>query len=194
MLMGKKLLIALLVIMLCLRATDIYITYLITPDLSQEWNPLVSFFGHSWGGLLAVQIVLFMVAAFCAHKSVYHDAFSCYPIGFNYREFVYFHFNERTDPPRRWIAKFFKFPKVNRVSLTRHFAFICFVYFSTFISVSIFAIVNNSLIYYEMPAYMEFVYRYSNAYILGVFVVSIFINAQIYFYIGYSRYKRAGKF
>ncbi len=185
---NRKLLFTVLALMLFLRAGDIYITYKITPDLSQEWNPLVSIFGHSWQGLLSVQVVLFSVAAFCVYYSIYNNAFTAYTKGLSYGKFVYFHFNGKIDPPMQWLAKFFKLPQFDSESLSKHFAFICFVYFSTFMTVSLFAIFNNILVYMQVEPYLEFVHKYSNIYILSTFVLSIFINAQIYFYWGYRRY------
>ena len=175
--------------MLALRVGDVYITYLITPDLYQEWNPLVSFFGHSWSGLIFAQVVLYLVAVFCAFYSFSKNAFPSYKKGLRYGEFVYFHFNGTVDPPKKWLAKFLKLPEFNSDSLSKHFAFLCFLYFSTFITISIFAILNNILIYAEHGPYIEFVHYYSNMYILGVIVISIIINAQVYFFWGYSRYK-----
>ncbi len=185
----RNILITALVLMLLLRVGDIYITYLVTPDLSQEWNPLISFFGHSWLGLLIAQVALYLIAVFCVYYSISKNAFSSYKKGLRYSEFVYYHFNGKIDPPKQWVAKFFKLPKFSSDSLVKHFAFICFIYSATFITASLFAVLNNILIYVEFDSYIRFVYRYSNMYILGIFILSIFINAQIYFYWGYSRYK-----
>lgn len=45
--------------LLCLtRIGDIAMTYLVTPDLARETNPLVSLFGQGWISVIAVQIVL----------------------------------------------------------------------------------------------------------------------------------------
>ena len=40
------------------RVADIYTTYLSTPDLKTEANPLVSKFGLGWTGLLIAQVIL----------------------------------------------------------------------------------------------------------------------------------------
>ncbi len=185
----RKIFITILVLILLLRVSDIYITYLVTPDLSQEWNPLVSFFGHSWSGLLLIQVVLYLIAAYCAYYSISKNAFSSYKKGLRYGDFVYYHFNGKIDPPNQWLIKFLKLPQFNFVSLSKHFAFLCFVYFASFITVSLFAILNNILVYIEVKPYIKFVHNYSNIYILCIFILSIFINAQLYFYWGYSRYK-----
>lgn len=46
------------VLFLLSRAADAGATYLVTPDLRHETNPLVSVFGAGWGGLVVVQVVL----------------------------------------------------------------------------------------------------------------------------------------
>ncbi len=40
------------------RAADAGATYMVTPDLRHETNPIVSVLGAGWGGLLVVQVVL----------------------------------------------------------------------------------------------------------------------------------------
>ena len=185
----RQALIALLLLMFLLRSADCYITYLITPDLDQEWNPIVSIFGQSWPGLLLAQLILYVTAGSAAYYSLSHNTFLSYRDGLHYREFVYYHFNGRLDPAKKWISGFFGIPDIKSGSLAKHVAFLCFLYASTFITISIFAIVNNVLILLQIEPYMYFVDRYGNSYILSMFVLSIFINAQLYFYWGYRRYK-----
>ena len=74
-------------------------------------------------------------------------------------------------------------------SLKKHFAFLCFVYALTFITISLFAIGNNILILSEVNWYISVVQQFGSAYILTVYLLSIFINAQVYFYWAYRRYK-----
>ncbi|UCG61685.1 MAG: hypothetical protein JSV52_15470 [Candidatus Zixiibacteriota bacterium] len=49
----------LLTVLLCVtRLSDIYTTFVVTPDLVRETNPIVSMFGQGWTWLIGVQIVL----------------------------------------------------------------------------------------------------------------------------------------
>ena len=59
------------------RVYDGYTTYLYTPDLSKEANPLVSLLGLGWGSMIITQILLVSLLICCLYYYLnnYNTAF-----------------------------------------------------------------------------------------------------------------------
>lgn len=64
--MNKKIYI-LSVVYFALTFLDIFITYLSTPDLTFEGNPLVTVFHLGWGALILVNLIGFLIYVFCCY-------------------------------------------------------------------------------------------------------------------------------
>lgn len=186
---GKSIYLFLLVSLLLLRITDLYITYQITPDLSEEWNPLVSKLGLGWSGLMVTQIILVLVALIAYQR--FANRIQC-PVdkpGLNIAQFVFYYFNGRDLDTRSWFKCFFKLP--SKYYLKVNGAFIGFVVVASFISSSVFAILHNLLVLYGVNAYLDFVYDYNSTYVLFVFVFLVTLSANIFFLLEFRQYRLA---
>ena len=58
---------------------DLYATWLRTPDLAREMNPLTRFLGVSWTTVLLQQVVLTIVTLWFVHRSLVPDRSFCPP-------------------------------------------------------------------------------------------------------------------
>ena len=56
--MNTKQYITAITYIILLRITDLGLTFIYTPDLRYEWNPIVSVFNYSWIGMLITQILI----------------------------------------------------------------------------------------------------------------------------------------
>lgn len=175
------------IFLILLRTTDLYITYLITPDLSQELNPLISKLALGWSGFLPVQFLLILLALLGYQR--FSSRLHC-PVnrpGLGLVKFVYYYFNQREPDTRIWIKGFFRLP--DKYYLKANGAFIGFVVFAGFIFVSLFAILHNLLILAGVDSYLEFVINFSRPYMISVYVLLVLISANIFFLMEYRRYR-----
>jgi hypothetical protein len=71
------------------RSIDVYATYLHTPDLKKESNPLVTIFGLSWLPLLVVIGVLVSYVIYAYYKSIFKP-FRLFPPekGYSFSHFI----------------------------------------------------------------------------------------------------------
>lgn len=65
--MKKKIFIILTVSYFLITAADLLLTFLATPDLSMEGNPLVLYMEMDWFGLIAVNVITFIIYLIMAH-------------------------------------------------------------------------------------------------------------------------------
>lgn len=77
------------VLFLLSRATDAGATYMVTPDLRHETNPIVSVLGAGWVGLLLVQVALSALVIWLTYWDLFGSR-SPYPRqrGLGFREFA----------------------------------------------------------------------------------------------------------
>ena len=71
----------LIVLFLLSRAADAAATYMVTPDLRHETNPIVSVFGEGWAGLLVAQIVLSALVIGLTHWDLFRSRLPYPPQG-----------------------------------------------------------------------------------------------------------------
>ena len=71
------------------RAADAGGTYMVTPDLRHETNPIVSVLGAGWGGLLVVQVALSALVIWLTYWDLFGSRLP-YPTqrGLGFREFA----------------------------------------------------------------------------------------------------------
>jgi hypothetical protein len=183
--MGYIVVIAILVL---LRSIDLYITYRITPDLTLEWNPLVSSLHFGWKELIITQLVFVLLGVLAFQR--YATRIRC-PVdkpGLGIVQFVYFYFNRHEADIQNWMKSFFKFP--NKYYLRINGAFIGFVVVCSFILASAFAIAHNLLILYAVDAYLDFVYNYNNQYMVSVWALIVILGANLFFVLEYREYRK----
>lgn len=169
-----------------LRFLDLYITYIYTPDLESEWNPLVSIFGVSWTGFIITQILI--VAAVSALMFFY---FSRKPPviedkNLSFNDFIYVYFFGRLRP---WPHRMFSVPKNWR----RHLEFNGFLFFVVTTAISILAIANNLMLVSNVSIYTEFVGKHYSIMFPAGFAVLTVITVFLFFGREYRKYKSAVK-
>ncbi len=126
------------------RCWDITATYIITPDLEKETNPMVSIFGQGWMTVIIFQIILVSVVITLNYYSLFKTKNS-YPSqkGYSYKEFItYYYFGEK----RNLIKIVYKFPK-NKSTLIKALGYIlprALIVISVFVSLSSTLLIINS--------------------------------------------------
>lgn len=91
------------------RSYDAYCTNQLTPDLSNESNPLVSILGMTWTPLLITIGLLTIYSIYAYYISVFKPK-NLFPAekGYNFSEFIAYTYLGRKD---NWTVIFYKFPK-----------------------------------------------------------------------------------
>jgi hypothetical protein len=172
---------------LALRFLDLYFTYRYTPNLTNEWNPIVSLFNMSWPGFIVIQfcIVIFvsLLMFFYFNRETVEDIQN--DLSFN--DFVYFYFFGKLRP---WPHRIFSVP----TNLKRHLVFDGFVFMVVTITVSIFAIIHNLLLVERVELYIGFVSRYHKIYFPICFILPTLISAYLFFGNEYNQYRRITSF
>jgi len=80
---GMRGFIIIVILLFSSRFFDIYTTYLHTPDMSKEGNPIMTFLG--WKGALSLQLVICIFLAYCSYKC-YTTKISVEKNGYNTRQ------------------------------------------------------------------------------------------------------------
>ncbi len=122
--------------LLITRCWDITATYIITPNLEKETNPIVSIFGQGWTTVIIFQIILVSAVIILNYYSLFKTRDS-YPSqkGYAFKDFMtYYYFSEK----RSLIKMLYKFPK-NKSVLIKALGYILprsLIVISVFISLS----------------------------------------------------------
>lgn len=165
-----------------LRLIDLFVTYLYTPLLNQEINPLVSIFGMSWGQFLLSQTVIVIVVCGFSAYYIWGKSHKVEKGDLNYSDFIYYYFYDELEP---WRRRFFKMPK----HIDRHFRLLSYVVSLIAILVSILAIIHNLLLLVNVDVYIDFINLYFFQFALILTLSLIFLSVNIYFMKEYKLYK-----
>lgn len=164
-----------------LRVIDLLLTYLYIPDLSTEYNPVVSIFGASWLPLIGFQILLLtLISAFGAFY-FFKPPIKVEDRGLNFSDFIYCYFFGELKP---WPQRMFSLPK----NLNQHLIFNGFIFISSAILVSLFAIFNNLMLIFRVTWYNQFLIEYYRFFFPGTFVIIALVSFFLFFGKQYSRY------
>jgi len=177
---------ATILIIVLLRATDLYLTWLYTPDLSHEYNPVVSMLGHSWAGMIGTQIVFIVIIALFAQYFFLKPRRIVRAPGLSFVDFIYFFFFHELKP---WRQRFFSKVKDKNA----HLQFNGFMFCSVAILISLFAIVNNSLLLFEINWYEQFLVTHYVLYFPLVFVTIAVVSFFIFCIDQYRKYAKEFK-
>ena len=118
------------------RFWDVITTYMVTPDLERETNPLVSIFGRGWVAVIIFQVILVSIIIILSYLSLFKIK-SSYPSqkGYSYKEFIrYYYFGKKEN----LIKMIYKFPK-DKVTLMKLLGYVlprALIVVSIFISTS----------------------------------------------------------
>ena len=128
------------------RSYDAYCTYLLTPDLSKEANPLVSVLGLTWTPLLIVIGSLCLYVIYAYYISVFKPI-NLLPSqkGMNFREVSTYVYLGKVDS---WLSMFYKYPKkLSRLNhVIGHALTICLVYLGV-VSTIMWLLINHTKYY-----------------------------------------------
>ncbi|UCE25452.1 MAG: hypothetical protein JSU74_05240 [Candidatus Zixiibacteriota bacterium] len=100
---------ALLTVLLCVtRLSDLFATFLVTPNLARETNPLVSVLGQGWAWLIGVQVVLVSIIVLLNYYSLFKSKTE-YPSeeGLSFQRFATRYYLGRE---QHWVNLIFRLP------------------------------------------------------------------------------------
>ena len=166
-----------------LRIADLGLTFIYTPNLKYEWNPIVSVFDYSWIGMLITQILIisFIIAVMSFY--FYKKPLSGLPNDLSFNEYIYYYFhNEKKSKKRKWF-------KLTRQNINRVLAYNGFILMTLSISISYLAIINNLMIIYKVRSYSNFIGQYGNFLYLSILVILAILSFVLFFIIEYRSYK-----
>ena len=166
-----------------LRLFDLGLTFIYTPELHYEWNPVVSVFGYSWLGMLITQVLLISFIIFVMSFYFFKKPLLDPPNDLTFKEYIYYYFhNNKRTTKKKWLP-------YNRRSLERVLAYNGFILMTLAISVSYLAIINNLLIISNVKAYSLFIYRYSDIFFPALMIVLAVSSFYLFFIVEYKTYK-----
>lgn len=163
-----------------LRAIDLILTYIYTPNLIQEWNPLVSKLGLSWMGMLITQTLLVGIIAFFIYFYFAWDLKINYPKGLTFNKFINYYFFEEN---KALIKK--------AVSYKRPVFFNGFVFSVVTIWISVLAILNNALIIADIKTYNIFIAKYQHIFFTSTLCLVTIMSMYVFFLLEFRKYKKA---
>lgn len=167
-----------------LRAADLYITYLYTPDLGSEWNPLVSIFGLTWYGFIATQIGIIIFISILMFFYFNRKPPKIDQSNLSLNDFSYVYFYGKMHP---WRRRVFTVPRHYR----RHLAFNGFLFMAITIGISTFAIIHNTLLISGNCLYTAFVEKYHEAYFPLTFTFTLIAALYLFFAKEFDVYKKS---
>lgn len=171
------------VVLILVRILDAYLTYVITPDLRYEANPLVSIWNHGWMTLFFVNIIVVLLCILLLYYSMKYPSNS-FPSekDYSFKEFVsYYLYNDKNA-----FHKIYFIPPYNRKSIL---SFCGFTFTRIFILWSIVVVIHNlGILFSETYRY------YINLYRLWIYLYSLLIPITFYYFwiffrIEYKKYK-----
>ncbi|MDH5729235.1 MAG: hypothetical protein OEZ58_09610 [Gammaproteobacteria bacterium] len=165
-----------------------YITYLLSPGLHEEWNPLVSHFEMSWNGLLVSQLLLVCLVLLGWSRYLLRQRNPVSEPGLNLLRFVYFYFNGRDFTVTSWVKSFYTLP--SKHYMKSNGAFIGFCLAMSTIIASIFAIVHNLLLLFQVNPYIQLIVADLSLYFISIFTLTVLLSANIFFIREYRQYKQ----
>jgi hypothetical protein len=165
-----------------LRAADLYITFIYTPDLGSEWNPLVSLFGFTWYGFVITQICIVTFISIMMFFYFNRTPSEINLEGLSFSDFCYVYFFGKLRP---WPQRLFTFPK----HFKPHLVLNGFIFMVVTIGISVFAILNNLLLISQNTPYITFVESHHKVYFPAVFALMVISALYTFFTKEYCFYK-----
>lgn len=174
----KKKLITVIFLLSITRIGDGLTTYLVTPNLEGEKNPLVTVFEFGWISLILSGFFLVMLVSFLYHYYLHYEESVNPPEQLkDMKSYIsYYYFGDKDSFPKL----FYAFPKNKQALL----ASIGFVLSHSLIAYSFLLIFHNLLIYYS-DAYNYFMVVY-NGWIL---MYAVLLPVGYYFFLLFFRQK-----
>ena len=182
--MNKKHYITAITYILLLRILDLGLTFIYTPDLRYEWNPVVSIFNYSWIGMLITQVLIICLILTVMSFYFFKKPIINLPNDLTFKDYIYFYFhNEKKSKKRKYL-------KPTRQTLYRVLAYNGFILMTLAISISYLAIINNIMVIRKVRAYSNFIVQYGNVFYISVLVVMAILSFMLFFTIEYRSYRK----
>ncbi len=174
--MKKFLYLSLLLILT--RCADIFTTYLSTPDLKYEFNPLVSIFGSGWTGVIFFQILflVFFIYALWIYESKIIEV-PAFDKGLSFRKFISLFYFRNTNS---FLKLFYKLP-TNKNSFFYSIGYIgsyCLIIISFLVSFSTALLLINNNYKYFYNSNKGWIWLYSIGVLLVVFFYYRFFKKE----------------
>ena len=167
-----------------LRIVDLGLTFIYTPTLQYEWNPVVSVLNYSWMGMLITQILFVSLIIIVMSFFFYKKPITNLPNDLSYNDYIYYYFhNEKRTKKRKWF-------KLTRKNIIRILAYNGFLLMTLTISISYLAIINNILIIYNVRPYSNFIGQYGSLFYISFLVITAILSFIIFFILDYRSYKK----
>jgi len=166
-----------------LRSLDLYITYLYTPDLRSEWNPLVSMFGLSWLGFVFTQLLIVAFVSLLMFFYFNRKPTETVQKNLSFNDFIYVYFFGTLRP---WPKRIFTMP----TNVKRHLVFNGFLFMLITIIISCLAIVNNLLLMARVTFYENFIGHHYSTFFPVSFVIITLFSTYLFFGSEYRNYKK----
>ncbi len=167
-----------------LRIVDLGLTFIYTPNLKHEWNPVVSVFNYSWIGMLITQIFIISIIIAVMSFYFYKKPLTDLPHDLSFNEYIYYYFhNERKTKKRKGF-------KPTRQNINRVLAYNGFILMTLSISISYLAIINNLMIIYKVRSYSQFIGQYGNFLYLTILIIMAILSFILFFIMEYKSYRK----
>ena len=167
-----------------LRILDLGLTFVYTPNLRYEWNPIVSVLNYSWVGMLVTQILIISLIITVMSFYFFKKPIINLPNDLSFRDYIYYYFHNEIRTKKR------KYLKPTRQILNRVLAYNGFILMSLAISISYLAIINNLMVIRKVRAYSNFIVQYGDVFYLSTIVVMAILSFILFFTIEYKSYRK----
>ena len=182
--MNTKQYITAITYIILLRIVDLGLTFIYSPNLRYEWNPIVSVFDYSWIGMLITQILIVSLIITVMSFYFFKKPLSGLPNDLSFNEYIYYYFHNEKKTKKR------KYLKPTRQTLNRILAYNGFILMTLAISISYLAIINNLMVIYEVRSYSNFIVQYGNFLYLTILIVMAILSFILFFTIEYKSYRK----
>jgi len=167
------------------KSYDAYCTYLHTPDLSKEANPLVSVLGLNWFWLLIVIGSLTIYTCYTLYL-ISFNPIKLYPLekGYSFSNFIaYMYFGKKSS----LFSILYKIPAIRnkRFHYTFGNIFVRYLVFAGIVSTVMWLLINNSEAYYREI--------HNHLVIYGILISGTFIILYNYYKTNYNKYQEQKK-
>ncbi len=182
--MNNKQYITAITYIILLRVVDLGLTFIYSPNLKYEWNPVVSVLNYSLAGMLITQIIIISLIIAIMSFYFYKKPLTDLPHDLSFNEYIYYYFhNERKTKKRKWF-------KPTRQNINRVLAYNGFILMTLSISISYLAIINNLMIIYKVRSYSNFIGQYGNFLYITVLIIMAILSFILFFIMEYKSYRK----
>ena len=175
--------IAALAAIILLRSLDLFLTFLYTPTLAGEWNPVVARFNGAWTGMILVQVVIIAVISVPMYCYFTFTKTRIDEPGLGYSQFVHFYFFQTKPQGLKGLSVKPRNPRGLLI-------FNGFVLMWAVAGVSLFAIVHNLLLLRGFHPYERFVIAHTTPYIITAYLVIAAVPVYAFFLREFAAYRK----